>query len=133
MARSNADREPLPRARDSHLDRGATLLSASTSQVTTGMIAQFGGITVGAATIGRHCNLSQSLTIGVSGHGDKHGRPTIGEHVYLAPGANVFGKVTVGHYVKIGANAVIYPDIPNMAVVARKPGFEILSINGNQS
>ena len=111
---------------------GPTLLSASTSLVTTGMVAQFGWITVGPATIGRHCNLSQSVTIGVSAHGDKHGCPTIGDHVYLAPGANVFGKVTVGHYVKISANAVIYPDIPNMAVVAMKPGFEILSINGNQ-
>jgi len=37
-------------------------------------------------------------------------------NVYLAPGAKVFGKITVGHYAKIGANAVIYPDIPNMAV-----------------
>jgi len=35
-------------------------------------------------------------------------------------------------HVKIGASAVIYADIPNMAVVAMKPGFEILSINGNQ-
>lgn len=112
---------------------GPTLLSASTSLVTTSIGAQFGGITVGPATIGRHCNLSQGVTIGVSGHGDKHGCPTIGAHVYLAPGAKVFGKITVGHYVKIGANAVIYPDTPNMAVVVMKPGFEILPMNGNQS
>jgi serine acetyltransferase len=44
----------------------------------------------------------------------------------------VFGKITVGHDVKIGANAVIYLDIPNMAVVAMKAGFEVLSMNGNQ-
>jgi serine O-acetyltransferase len=37
-------------------------------------------------------------------------------NVYFAPGAKVFGKITVGHYAEIGANAVIYPDIPNMAV-----------------
>jgi hypothetical protein len=111
---------------------GPTLLSASTSLVTTGMVAQFGGITVGPASIGRHCYLSQGVTIGASGQGDKHGCPTIGDYVYLAPGAKVFGKITAGHYVKIGANAVIYADIPNMAEVAMKPGFEILSINGNQ-
>jgi hypothetical protein len=41
------------------------------------MINQFGGITVGPATLGRHCNLSQGVTIGASGHGDKHGCPTL--------------------------------------------------------
>jgi serine O-acetyltransferase len=56
----------------------------------------------------------------------------LGDHVYFAPGAKVFGKITVGHYVKIDMNAVIYPDIPNMAVAAMKPGVEILSMNGNQ-
>lgn len=122
----------FPQLRTATSIAGPTLLSASTSLVTTGMVAQFGGITVGPATIGRHCNLSQGITIGASGHGDKHGCPTIGDHVYLAPGAKVFGKIAVGHYVKIGANAVIYPDIPNMAVVAMKPGSEILSMNGNQ-
>ena len=44
----------------------------------------------------------------------------------------MFGTITVGHYVKINTNAVIYPDIPNMAVVAMTPGVEILSMNGNQ-
>jgi len=34
------------------------------------------------------------------------------------PGAKVFGRITVGHYVKIDVNALIYQDIPNMAVAA---------------
>src|SRR5262245_27148721 len=48
-------------------------------------IGHFGGIIVGQATIGRHCNLSQGVTIGVSGRGEKEGCPTIGDHVYVAP------------------------------------------------
>src|ERR1043165_5312003 len=49
-------------------------------------IGHFGGIIVsGAARIGANVNLSQGVTIGVSGQGDKQGVPTIGDDVYLAP------------------------------------------------
>jgi len=36
-------------------------------------------------------------------------------------------------YRLVGANAGINPEIPNMAVAAKKPGIEILSMNGNQA
>ncbi len=96
-------------------------------------IGHFGGIIVsGLATIGSNVNLSQGVTIGVSGKGDKEGAPTIGDDVYLAPGAKVFGKIRVGNNVKIGANAVIYQDIPDHAIVALAPGYAILSYKGNR-
>ena len=84
------------------------------------------------ARIGRNCNISQGVTIGVSGQGEKRGCPVIGDNVYLAPGAKVFGKITVGNNVKIGANAVIHKDIPDNAVVVLDPGFKIVSFKGNQ-
>jgi len=71
------------------------------------------------------------VTIGVSGRGEKEGCPTIGDHVYVVPGAKLFGKIRIGNRVKIGANAVIYRDISDMAIVAMKPGYEILSYKGN--
>lgn len=96
-------------------------------------ICHFGGITVSrSAVIGRNCNLSQSITIGFDGSGEHGGAPVIGDDVYIAPGARVFGPICIGHKVKIGANAVVYKDVPDGAVVALDPGFRILSYNGNR-
>jgi serine O-acetyltransferase len=96
-------------------------------------IGHFGGITIsGKAIIGKNCNLSQNITIGISGHGDKAGVPIIGNDVYIAPGARLFGKIHVGNNAKIGANAVVYRDVPANAVVALDPGFRIISMKGNR-
>jgi serine O-acetyltransferase len=96
-------------------------------------IGHYGGITVSSqAVIGRDCNLSQSITIGVSGGGAKRGAPTIGDNVYIAPGARLFGKITIGNNVKIGANAVIHKDLPDNAIAVLDPGFKIISYAGNQ-
>jgi len=96
-------------------------------------IGHFGGITIAAgAVIGRNCNLSQHITIGLSGQGDKAGVPTIGDNVYIAPGAQLFGKISIGNNVKIGANAVIYKDVPDDAIAVLDPGFKIVSYKGNR-
>lgn len=96
-------------------------------------IGHYGGITVSSATVlGRDCNLSQNITIGVSGAGPKRGAPTIGDNVYIAPGARLFGKITIGHNVKIGANAVIHKDLPDNAIAVLDPGFKIISYAGNR-
>src|ERR1700693_4496953 len=95
-------------------------------------IGHFGGITIApGVVIGRNCNLSQQITIGLSGQGEKGGGPTIGDNVSFAPGARVFGKISIGNNVKIGDNAVIYKDIPDNAVVVLDPGFKIVSYKGN--
>lgn len=94
-------------------------------------IGHFGGITVSRdAVIGSNCNISQNITIGVAGTGAKRGVPIIGDNVYVGPGARIFGKIRVGNNVQIGANAVVYTDIPDDADVALNPGFRILSFSG---
>lgn len=96
-------------------------------------IGHYGGITVSStAVIGRDCNLSQNTTIGVSGAGAKRGAPTLGDNVYVAPGARLFGKITIGNNVKIGANAVIHKDLPDNAIAVMDPGFKIISYAGNR-
>lgn len=96
-------------------------------------IGHYGGITIsGYAKIGKNVNISQLVTIGLSGEGDRWGAPTIGNDVYIAPGAKVFGKIRVGHNVRIGANAVVHKDIPDDAVVVLDPGFKIISFRGNR-
>lgn len=97
-------------------------------------IGHSGGITIsGAAKFGNNVNISQQVTVGVSGKGEKRGVPVIGDNVYIASGAKIFGKIKVGNNVKIGANAVVYKDIPDDAIVVLEPGFKIISIKGNRS
>jgi len=96
-------------------------------------LAHAGGIVVAAGTvIGTNCNLSHDVTIGLAGHGEKCGVPAIGDDVYIAPGAKLFGRIRVGDNVKIGANTVIHRDVPSNAVVALDPGFHIVSFKGNR-
>jgi serine O-acetyltransferase len=96
-------------------------------------IGHFGGITVSQyAVIGANCALSQQVTIGVAGMGEKFGAPVIGDDVYIAPGARLFGEIRIGNNVKVGANAVVHTDIPDNAVIALDPGFRILSYRGNR-
>jgi serine O-acetyltransferase len=95
-------------------------------------IGHYGGITIsGYARIGKNVNVSQLVTIGVSGQGEHRGAPTIGDNVYIAPGAKVFGEIHVGNNVKIGANAVVYKDLPDNAIIALAPGFRIISFQDN--
>jgi len=96
-------------------------------------IGHFGGITISPqARIGRYCTISPNITIGLSGTGDRQGVPCIGDNVFIAPGARIFGKIRIGDNVKIGANAVVYKDLPDKAIVVLDPGFKIISYDGNQ-
>lgn len=71
------------------------------------------------AKIGKNCVIFQHVTIGSNMLNDtKHrGAPTIGNYVYIGSGAKIIGNVTVGDSVRVGANAVIYEDIPTNATV----------------
>jgi serine O-acetyltransferase len=89
-------------------------------------ITHFGGIIVSPlAKLGSNVTLSQGVTIGISGKGEKKGVPIIGDNVSISTGAKLFGKIVIGNNVKIGPNAVVYKSIPENAVVV-SPGFKIL-------
>jgi len=86
-------------------------------------IGHYGGIFIGNVEMGKYCNISHQVTIGFSGNiPDRYGVPTIGEYVYLAPGAKLFSKIRIGNNVDIGANAVVSKDIPDNAIVVGNPG-----------
>ncbi|VAW65724.1 Serine acetyltransferase [hydrothermal vent metagenome] len=96
-------------------------------------VGHYGGIFISKhAVIGKNLDISQGVTIGMSGKGGNRGVPVIGDNVYIAPGAKLFGKINIGNNVKIGANAVIYKDIPDNAIVVCKPGFEIISLSSER-
>ena len=45
----------------------------------------------------------------------------MGDNVYIAKGAIVFGGITIGNNVTIGANAVVNKPVPDNAVIAGIP------------
>lgn len=50
------------------------------------------------------------------------GAPVIGDNVYIGPGAKIFGAIHIGNNVRIGANCVVFEDVPdNATVVLPKP------------
>jgi serine O-acetyltransferase len=95
-------------------------------------IGHFGGIVVNAQSrIGRNCNISQGVTLGQSNRGARQGCPTIGDNVYLGPGAKVIGAVHIDDHAAIGANAVVTRDVPAHAVVAGIPA-RVISFAGSE-
>jgi len=75
------------------------------------------------AKIGRHCLISQQVTIG--GRSGIQGAPVIGDYVRIGAGAKLLGRVRIGDFAVIGANAVVLKDVPEGSVVAGVPAKEI--------
>ena len=72
-------------------------------------------------SIGENCTLSHEVTIGEGGRGEKKGWPQIGDRVYIAPGAKIFGAITIGNDAAVGANAVVNKSFGESAVVVGIP------------
>lgn len=66
-------------------------------------ITHYGTIVVSAeAKVGANCRIHPS-----TGIGKRKGVPTIGDNVYIGPGAKIYDSITIGNNVAIGANAVV--------------------------
>ena len=72
------------------------------------------------AEIGDNCVIGQHVTVG-GGNNRYPGVPKIGNNVYISHGAIVFGGITIGNNVTIGANAVVTKPVPDNAIVAGGP------------
>lgn len=94
-------------------------------------IGHFGGIVVNRQVkIGNNCNISQGVTLAQANRGKHEGCPTIGDRVYIGPGAKIFGSIKIGNDVAIGANCVVTDDVPDHAVVVGVPG-KVISMKGS--
>ena len=97
------------------------------------LIPHSGYIVVGPRVrIGRHCTLTQGVTIGHGGGGTKtlDESPVIGDRVYIGPGAVIIGPVTVGDDAVIGAGAVVTRSIPARGVAVGNPA-RVISRKGS--
>jgi serine O-acetyltransferase len=85
-------------------------------------IVHFGGVFIGPGVVaGANLSISQDVTIGV----EKGASPRLGEWVYLAPGAKVFGPITMGAMSAAGANAVVTRDVEPHVTVGGVPAKPI--------
>lgn len=95
-------------------------------------IGHYGGIVVNAdAVLGANCNLSHGVTIGQTNRGARQGVPTIGDSVYIGPGAVIIGRLSIGDGAAVGANAVVTADVPAGAAVAGVPA-RVVSSRGSE-
>jgi serine O-acetyltransferase len=91
-------------------------------------LPHIGDIGLGHDTkLGNHCTLQTGVMIGpTSGRG-----PRVGDHVYFAPGAKVFGSMKIGNHVVVAPNSVVVKDIPDNCVVSGVPA-KIIKMNGEK-
>jgi serine O-acetyltransferase len=90
-------------------------------------IHHFGGIIVHSeAVIGEGCTIYHGVTLGdLGGWG---GAPSIGNHVVIGAGAKILGRIEVGDYCRIGANAVVRTPVPagclavGVPAIIKQPG-----------
>lgn len=92
------------------------------AKIGEGTMLGYGGLGVVLhkdAVIGRHCLLSQQVTLG--GRNGQPGAPVLGDFVRVGAGARILGNIRVEDFAVIGANAVVVHDVPRGAVVAGVP------------
>lgn len=76
------------------------------------------------ARAGANCRIHPPTSIG-----DYNGAPTLGDNVYIGPGAKLYGPITIGNNVAIGANAVVNSSFPDNCTVGGIPA-RLLSHTG---
>lgn len=82
-------------------------------------VAHYGSIVVNTrARVGAYCRIHSATNIGSGADG---GVPTIGDYVFIGPGAVLYGPIHVGDRAVIGANAVVGRDVPAGVTVAGAP------------
>ncbi|MBJ2135084.1 serine acetyltransferase [Paraglaciecola chathamensis] len=84
-------------------------------------IAHAGTIVVNNNTrVGANCRVHVCVNIGASAS-DGSKAPIIGDNCYIAPGAKIYGDITLGNNVAIGANAVVNKSFASNVTLAGLP------------
>lgn len=69
-------------------------------------IVHYGTIVINRNTnVGANCRMHACVNIGASG-GEREA-PQLGDNVYIAPGAKIYGNISIASNTAIGANAVV--------------------------
>lgn len=75
------------------------------------------------AKIGKNCTIYQNVTIGEGKFNSKinSNTPIIGENTIIYANSIVFGGITIGKNVKIGAGSIVFKDVEDNTIVAGNP------------
>lgn len=84
-------------------------------------IDHFGGMVLGARSIGSDVTIRQNTTLGIASLDDLNAKPTIGDRVEIGAGAVIIGAIEIGDDAIIGANAVVTKSVPAGAIVGGVP------------
>lgn len=77
---------------------------------------------IGAKKIGKNCVVRHLTTIGSNGRDDmEHLTPIIGDNVDIGCLVGIFGDITIGNNVKIGAGTILTKSVPDNCVVVGNP------------
>lgn len=97
-------------------------------------LAHIGTIVVNAnCRFGSNARIHVDVNIGQYTRGDedfekrKDEAPSFGNNVYIGPGAKIFGSISIGDDVAIGANSVVTKDVESHVTVAGAPAKVINS------
>lgn len=101
-------------------------------------IGHFGGIIIGKVKMGDNCNISHEVTLGRGVSRGENGVPTLGDRVWIGPGAKISGPITLGDDCVVGANAVVLTSVPDRAfavgipakIKANRGSFDIVIYEG---
>ncbi len=78
------------------------------------------------ARIGANCRIHVDVVIGTRPGPPPEEVPTIGDNVYIGPGAKIFGAVVLGDNLVVGANAVVNRSFPEgRATIAGAPAVKV--------
>ena len=81
-------------------------------------LEHFGGMILGARSIGDDVTIRQNTTFGIKDLSDLQGKPTIEKGVNIGAGAVLVGDIVVGRYSVIGPNAVLDKSVPPFSIVS---------------
>lgn len=81
--------------------------------------------------VGSNCRLHVGVNIGASGGAEKV--PTIGDNVYIGPGAILFGDIKIGNNVMIGANSTVTKSFEEDHIVIAGSPAKIIRRNEHNS
>ncbi len=83
------------------------------------------GVVIGPeCVLGARCTIMQGVTLGAGAAGS----PTLGDDVFVGPGAKVFGRIRIEDRCVVGANAVVLEPMPSDSFVAGIPARVIKRI-----
>jgi serine O-acetyltransferase len=82
-----------------------------------------GRIQMGPVRVGGNCDIFQGVTLGseLAEPDPRPDVPTLGDRVWVGPGAVIAGELTVGDDAVVGANSLLVRDVPPRGVVLGVP------------